>query len=130
MSQSKKFLILTIDEVREQLVQFYANVLVNDRANVVELLRVGQLHSFIPDIANLSIDQLLNLYAELCVGDELIVNSDYDILVAEVSNDKGIVTKYEFLADKQQGISPPPTLQDLSQAIHIVAVPVEIRELG
>ena len=92
---TNKVLILTLEEAKESLVQFWADVLA-DRANTVEQLREGKLS--IPDIADYNASQIADQYGELCLGEKLLEQDESLDLVLVQTGD----FTYEFGADKNQ----------------------------
>ncbi len=93
--KTAKVVILTNDEAKEALVQFWANVLA-DREAVVEQLREGKLnvplHHF--DDPN----QIAEDYAELCIGEKLLEDDpSLDLVIVQ----KGEYS-YKFAAQREQ----------------------------
>lgn len=118
----QKALILSVDEVREQLVQFFADVAA-DRAAVVDALREGIFDKLIPNLKALTDLEAVNLHGELCVGDAFIANAVVegaeaekpDLLLAQVNDER-----FEFLACREQGVAPKATPADISHALNKV----------
>ncbi len=89
----QKVLILSLDEAKEALVQFWADVLA-DRASVVELLQQGKLD--IPDFAEMEAAEVANQYGDLCLGDKLLEQDEsVDLVVVQVGD-----WTYECAADR------------------------------
>ena len=95
---TKKTIIVTMDEAKEALVQFFADVLA-DRAAIVENLREGKIP--IPhDLDEIVSDpfKIAEQYGELCLGEELLKsNPDADVVFVQTGE-----WTYEFAADKNQ----------------------------
>jgi hypothetical protein len=62
-------LVLSLDEAREALIQFWADLLA-DRPRVVELLHAGKL--VVPNLANAPAAEITSQYGELGLGKNLL----------------------------------------------------------
>jgi hypothetical protein len=107
--ENNKFAILSVAEIKEELVQFYANFLHNDPVATLEMIRNGTLHTYVPNIPNVPDAKAVELYSELCLG-EYLLNADASI--------DGVLVKlgdfqYELVA-KQGQQPPPPVLYKLA----------------
>ena len=92
---NKHVCVLSVDEAREGLVQFFADVLA-DRANMVDLLQAGELHESIPSLHELSPEKIADLYGELCVGDKFMdEHPEYDLMMVQIDD-----CRYEMVAIK------------------------------
>jgi hypothetical protein len=55
---------LTAEEAREELAEFFVDHLIDDRDNLLELIRKGKLGRTVPDLPKLSGGELARVYAE------------------------------------------------------------------
>jgi hypothetical protein len=70
--QTKKVVVLTVDEAKEALVQAYTDVLVGDHKNTADMIRSGSIKA-LGDIPSMSDKGIADQYAEMChLGEELI----------------------------------------------------------
>ena len=100
-------LIVTLDEAKEALIQFWADVLA-DRPNVVELLHEGKLD--IPNIAAMDAEKVANQYGDLCLGDKLLERDrNVDLVVIRVGE-----WTYECAADRTQMHCPAANAREPS----------------
>ena len=100
--KSQKVLIVTVDEAKEALVQFWADVLA-DRAHVVELLQEGKLD--IPRLAEMDAAEIASQYSDLCLGDKLLKDdASADLVVVQVGE-----WSYECAVDKSEMYRPSAT---------------------
>ena len=106
--KTKNVCIMTLEEAREGLCQFYADFM-QDRCAMVEALRKGELRDIIPNISEMQPNQVVEAYGDLCVGDTFMVeHPEFDMLLIEFDNDQ-----YEMVAIKGQGKAPPVTAEEL-----------------
>jgi len=58
-------MVLTAEEAREELAEFFADHLIDDRDNLLELIREGKLGRTVPDLSALSGGELARAYADI-----------------------------------------------------------------
>ncbi len=102
-------LAITIEEVRQTLINFYVELL-KDEEFTMDALKNGCIHFNVKDMPT---DKLLNLYAELCLGEKLLLTYHSADLVAYEQPNGDLL----FLANKMQtNKQPMPTThQQLKQ---------------
>ena len=63
---------ITTEEARHMLIDFYTDVLVNDRQNTREVIEKGQLGTFVPQLSTLTDIEIWNLFQELDMVPQLL----------------------------------------------------------
>ena len=62
--KTEKLLILTVDDVKEQMIEFFTSVLVNDPANTRDLIREGKIYD-LPNFARMNSAEVATTFASL-----------------------------------------------------------------
>jgi hypothetical protein len=101
--ETKKVMILKIEEAKEALIRFWASVL-SDFDNIVDVLRQeGKLD--LPNYQEIlsSNENIAQHYGEMCIGEKILEdNPDVDLLLVEVGE-----FSYEFAAEQSQVYRKP-----------------------
>lgn len=102
--QVKSVLVLSVEEAREGLVQWYADTVINDRPNLVECIRDNTLNRFVPNLPAFSSEQIAELYGELNVGEKLAIEHKVSQVIVETQPgwDLRLVWDIENLDPKQR----------------------------
>lgn len=91
-------IILTLEEVKEALTQFYCSVLVSDPKNTYEVIKGGELDRFIPNVKIMQFDEATQRYRELDLGGDLLeLYPDADMIFAQDEN----YAKLDFLVERK-----------------------------
>jgi hypothetical protein len=71
--QIVEVVVLTVEEARKELAQFLADVLADDRDNLLELISEGRLNKMVPNLPELTDAELARNYAEFeFLGDQYL----------------------------------------------------------
>lgn len=77
-------IVLSIEEAREALVQFYADTIINDRPNLVEMIRENRLDRIVPNVPQLTSKQVADLCGELNLFQNLARSKQVPQVLVEV----------------------------------------------
>jgi hypothetical protein len=88
---TKTVVILTLAEVKEVLVQWYADMVVKDRDNVVDHIREGRIAQLVPNLNEYTHLALIEQFAELNLGDDLLSGVDQVLVKLDGPNDYVVV---------------------------------------
>ena len=86
--QTKKCLILTAEEARGILCNWYADMIVNDRANVLDHVRSGKMDQLIPNVAQMTDQEVANMVGELNAAEEWGVNAHVEKVLVDLGDNK------------------------------------------
>lgn len=117
--QTKRAWVLNVDEARKSLINTYVTMFQQTQL-LREEIESGRILTTIPDFSKLPGDKVAALYAELCLGEEILHN-DQTLDLVLVQTDE---YKYEFAAHREQ-ITPgkplgPVSLTDADDAVQKV----------
>lgn len=63
-------LVMSIEEVKDHLLNWQADMIVSDRANVLDHLRHGAISEICPDLSKMDNEEMAELYGELNLGEK------------------------------------------------------------
>src|ERR1019366_3798261 len=89
--KNKQVLILTVEEAREALVQWYTDMIVSDRGNVVDHVREGRLGQIMPKLNEYSPSAVAEQFGELNLGEEMTIHSGVDQILVELDAEHYVV---------------------------------------
>lgn len=94
--QKKSVLVLSLAEAKEALFDFWADVVVNDRANIRELISKGTPINghgspLVPDISNWSDTDIAKQFGDLELGNKLAKENNVDQIVVECKDYVNVV---------------------------------------
>ena len=90
-------LVLHPSEAKQILVDYYTNVLVNDRKNTRNFIETGTLLAFVPSFTNMSDAKVAELFGHLNLGQPLAKSIKIGQVVIEVDGNYTIVFDIENL---------------------------------
>lgn len=107
--------ILTLDEVKRDLVEFYTGI-TEDIAHMRELIAAGDICTYFPNLKTMTPDQLVQLHADTCIGEKYFAATSSSICLIQTGD-----YTYAFSACKEQNPHhvpyPKPQLEETSASL-------------
>ena len=87
----RNIMVLTLGMVRNDLEEWYADMVVQDRRNVLEHIQDGRFGELVPDLDRYSPNDLAEQFAELNLGEHYGIRVGADQVVVEIDPEHYVV---------------------------------------
>lgn len=92
---TKLIIVLFLQEAKDALINWYADMIINDRSNLIDHIKEGKIQDICPDFSNPSFSELIKQIRDLNLGEQFVTGPDIQQVVIQFAE-----YAYEIIWDR------------------------------